>query len=406
MDARWIARQEDALARLRQALDDAVAGPAAGDAGSATEHRVLADIFAGRVPWQARALPALVQFARVRGRAQQPPVSVGDALTALGAVLARARPPGHPLWRFEPAVDQSTFDLLGFASVSAGIGRAAREHREGWWQHARASKTFILEAVTRLPSTRLAVVLGAGQAHGLPLRELASAFERLVLVDIDGAALARTVEDRLADPTLRARVETRVADVTGINGRAARALDGAIAGAAGPDEAQAGVFAVCRGYGLETPPRFLGPGEQADLLISDLLVSQLALALRSFARSRFEARFGPVPRSAEASWVEAWAELGLRLQQDHLGAVVDQAARAIVTADVVQRQTALDPAGNERPTGVAFSELGVERLADRIPGWLAIETSASWRWPRYRARRGAPGAVMDVDAVLVRPAGS
>ena len=106
-------------------------------------------------------------------------------------------------WRFDPAVDPHAFQLLGFAETSAGISRTQRENRDGWYEHARRHKTFILDAAAAVEQPRLAVVLGAGKAYDLPLDELARRFERVVLIDIDGAAMASTSSAVVRDARLR-----------------------------------------------------------------------------------------------------------------------------------------------------------------------------------------------------------
>ena len=111
------------------------------------------------------------------------------------------------------------------------------------------------------------MILGAGHAFDLPLVELAKAFDRLVLVDIDADALNATVAGVLKDPGLRARTELRLLDLTGVNGQLVRRIDESVAAAANAAEARDRLEALCWTYRL-APPRLLPPEERADLLVS------------------------------------------------------------------------------------------------------------------------------------------
>jgi hypothetical protein len=288
-------------------------------------------------------------------------------------------------WLFEPKVDAHAFELLGFAESSAGIARTQRENREGWWAHARRHKAFILDAAARVEHPRLAVVLGAGKAYDLPLEELAKRFERVVLVDIDAEALAPTRTATIRDAVLRGRVELRPMDISGVTARLALGIEAALSSSA-PEPA---LESLCRSYRLAAPPRLLEAGEHAELIVSGLVLSQLGLQPKLAAKRLFERRFGPIPRESELRWSFAWDELELRLQQDHVNALADQADLAVLSSDVVHRSG-----------GQAWSVIGSDRLEERLPAFQEIVARASWSWPRVR------GAVeTDVGAVLLRRRG-
>ena len=94
------------------------------------------------------------------------------------------------------------------------------------------------------------MILGAGHAFDLPLVELAKAFDKLVLVDIDADALNATVAGVLKIPGLRARTELRLLDLTGVNGQLVRRIDEAVAAAANAAEARDRLEALCWTYRL------------------------------------------------------------------------------------------------------------------------------------------------------------
>ena len=286
---------------------------------------------------------------------------------------------GEP-WIFDPAVDAHAFQLLGFAETSAGIARTQRENRQGWWEHARRHKAFILDAAVRVEQPRLAVVLGAGKAYDLPLEELARRFERVVLVDIDAEAMAASSAAAVRDPKLRARLELRAMDVTGVSARLARGIQDALHS----DQPETALEALCRSYRLDSPPRLAG--EAADLLVSGMLLSQLGLQPKLAAKRLFEQRFGKIAPGSAARWSAAWNDLDLRLQHDHVGALCEDAALAVLTSDVMHHSG-----------GESWSVIGAERLAARMPQHLEVLSEKSWTWTRVRGEMST-----DVHAVLLR----
>ena len=179
---------------------------------AAPAFRALRDSLTGTAPWRAELFDDLMTFGRAMHQlaGQAPDCNVGDLLTVLAA---RVQPPAQPLagegWRFDPAVDADAFARLAFRETSLGISGAQRENREGWWAHGQKNRAFIEQAAAGCPTRKLAVAFGAGRAFDLPLVEMARAFDRLVLVDIDAQALDETVAATFKDATLRARVETR-----------------------------------------------------------------------------------------------------------------------------------------------------------------------------------------------------
>lgn len=283
-------------------------------------------------------------------------------------------------WTFDPQVDAHAFQLLGFAETSAGITRTQRENREGWYEHARRHKAFILDAAERVGRPRLAVVLGAGKAYDLPLEELAKRFERVVLIDIDAEAMAAASAAAVRDASLRARLELRPMDVTGVTARLARGIHSALESPA--PEAQ--LETLCQSYRLATPPRFTE--EPADLLVSGMILSQLGLQPKLAAKRLYEQRFGKIARESEARWSATWDTLEAKLQQDHIAALGAQAALAVLTSDVIHHSG-----------GESWSAIGAQRLEERLPVGLEVLARKSWVWERIR------GAVRtDVHAVLLR----
>lgn len=228
-----------------------------------------------------------------------------------------------------------------------------------------------MDAAARVAQPRLAVVLGAGKAYDLPLAELAARFERLVLIDIDAAALEATCAATLRD---RKRVELRAMDVTGVMSRIAQGIQAA---------GEAGFDSLCRSYRLASLPRFVD--ERADLLVSGMMLSQLGLQPKLAAKRHYEARFG---RAFPESWAAPWDELERKLQQDHIDSLAAQAALSVLSSDVVHRSA-----------GETWSVLGAQHLEARIPPTLRVLARARWQWPRV----GAGEVVSEVEALLLAP---
>jgi hypothetical protein len=283
-------------------------------------------------------------------------------------------------WPFDPAVDAHAFRLLGFAETSAGISRTQRENRDGWYEHARRHKAFILDAAARVERPRLAVVLGAGKAYDLPLEDLAQRFERVILIDIDADAMAESSAATVRDAKLRARLELRPMDVTGVAARIARGVEEAMAS----ENVESRLEALCASYRLASPPRWTD--EKADLLVSGMLLSQLGLQPKLTAKRLFERRFGKIPATREARWAACWNELEARLQQDHIDALADHAGLAVLTSDVVHHSS-----------GESWTVIGAVRLEERLPRSLQVLAGSEWRWERVRRQLRT-----DVHAVLLR----
>jgi hypothetical protein len=372
---------------------------------SASQAAALRAVMRGEQPLYKGQIEVLVTFAHTMFLVGQkvpevPSCVLGDALTALSALGTNVSERWP--WRWDPVLDAKTFTQLGFSQASAGIVSAQRANREGWRAHAKRNRAFIEEAAGGCAQKNLAVVLGAGQAFDLPLTELARDFARIVLVDIDGAALDATIAATFKDAGLRAKVEPRVLDLSGINGQLVRAVDRVFAGSAGAGEIAGELSQLCRSYWLSERPRLLGADEHADLLVSGLVLSQIAWPQRVYALRLYEQRFGKLQGEEERRWVVPWWEFELRVQQDHITSLAGGADRIVLCSDVISRSTLLDAAGKERETGQKTFAIGVASLLERVPKSFRIEQHAAWQWQRYGAsKRGAPGSRMDVEGVLL-----
>jgi hypothetical protein len=371
---------------------------------SLTQAEQLRDVLGGSRARSDEDFEILVNFGRTMHRIGQldpsaPQANLGDTLTALSLVPQAGEVP----WIFDTRLDADAFEKLQFRETSQGIGKAQRKNREGWWSHAQKNRAFIEQVMRQTPGRKLAVILGAGHAFDLPLVELAAAFEKLVLVDIDAESLNAAVTGVLKDPALRARAELRVLDLTGINGQFVQRIDEAVASAANAEEARDRLEALCWTYRLVSP-RLLPPEERADLLVSSCVLSQVSWPQRVYARRVYERRFSSLPGPLELRWARHFTYLELRVQQDHLTSLAGVAEQVALTCDVLSNTTVLDAAGAELKSGRAIPTLGVPSLLERVPKFFSLQEHASWEWVFSKAARGANGLRKDVEGARLTSA--
>jgi hypothetical protein len=360
----------------------------------------LARALAEKAPCDAELIDRLLIFGRLMhrlaGKPGVPSCNVGDVLVASSGL-----PPTADAFRWdrETTLDPSTFAKLGFASTSKGIADAQHNNRDAWRSHTERCRSFIDAAADSSQAKHLAVVLGIGHGFDVPLATLAECFDRLILIDVDPAALSVTL-DALHRTSPRARIETRVMDLTGINRTMVATLDRLVDPSRDRSTVQNQIEDYVRSYRIGPGP-LLQPGEHADLLVSSCVASQLAWPQRAYALMRLE-KLGPVVGEAERRWSRAWFEFELRVQQDHIRACADTGEVTVLISDVANRLTALDNSGIEHATGQKVFTLGVDSLLERVPQSLRIMRHGSWLWTRHRpGPSGEPGSWMEVEGVIV-----
>jgi hypothetical protein len=370
---------------------------------------------AGESPWRAEYFERLVTLSLVLYRLARvfpgmPDSNVGDALeaiTSLRTMDANAR--SAAVWPFDPRISADARAKLGFRTSSEGIAKVQSHNRDGWRAHALKNRGFIEAAARKLRRRELAVVMGAGYAFDLPLVELSRSFARLVLVDVDEPSLSATVRAVFKEPRLRARVEPRILDLTGVNEALVRALDQIFATGDGRsssrDEILLRLADLARSYRVAPAPSwatFLTDGERPDLVVSSCVLSQIARPQRVYAQRLFEERFGKLRDEAERHFILPWREFELRVQHDHIKWLADLAEVAVLTSDMVHVATAFDATGVERPTGNRVFLMAVESLRERVPTFLRIAAHESWVWNRFRpGRNGEEGSRMEVCGIVL-----
>jgi hypothetical protein len=355
----------------------------------------------GSIPWRDELFEPFINFGRFMHRAGEtlgdaPRCNVGDVLTALGGI-----PPGAA-WSHDYGVDPTAFEKFGFRTTSARTASVEAQHRAGWAEHGQQSRAFINGAAPLCARRELAIVLGVGHGFDLPLVELARSFERVLLVDIDAVSLDATAAALEKEAGAGARIDTRVVDLTGINGRMVRGIDELAAQASDVETLQAQLEALARSYRPGASAASFW-GERADLVISACVATQLSWPQRSYALRVLE-RFmsGPMSEAAELRWSHSWFEFELRLQQQHVADLARMGALVLLISDLVSHGTSLDLTGNEQLNGRRVFSMGVNSLGERVPRLLEVERGARWLWPRYSPSGRVPGSIMEVHALALR----
>lgn len=177
--------------------------------------------------------------------------------------------------------------LEAFFEASGQVVRGtAPETRLYWRSHIDTSRARILQAADLAGGSEVATVLGSGLGMEIPLAELAGRFDRLVLVDLDGRSMLRSLDQ--VPRHLRSRVELKVMDVTSFAAALIESIDHAVDGSSSAREAfqRLGLILdeLSAGDPAQLPP--------SDLVVSSLLLSEIPRYPFSYAAQAVETRFG------------------------------------------------------------------------------------------------------------------
>ena len=356
-------------------------------------------VLGGGAPFPAEAYPKLKLFAEIAARIEAPDgvpgCTLGDALEAVAA-LASSLPP----WSFVPAIEPLSFRALDYARNAERIDREYRRNQPGWSAHGELSRRFIVNAVATLERREVVWVLGAGRAYDLPLEELAEDFDKVVLVDLELEAMQATLGS--LGEARRESFELLGADLTGIAGvwraRTREAIDGARDARGGA----ARLHALFQSYAVAEPRPWAFLGARPNLIVSQMVLSQLNEPLERYARRAYADRFAvPLleqhPKVALANMLFAH-----RVQHDHLRFLRAHAPAAVLTSDVAEQYTRLGSTGVVELVGDELLLLGAHRLLERVPHGLDVVRRHEWHWDRARFRAGADvGSRMRVGALLL-----
>lgn len=207
--------------------------------------------------------------------------------------------------------------LEEFFGTSGEIVRGtAPETRLYWRSHLERSRERILRAANLAAHREVATVLGAGAGSELPLAELAGRFDRLVLVDLDGPSMLRSL--RQIPRRLRSRVDLKIVDVTSFASGLIESTARAVESSSSAAESFQRLGRILDGLQAREPPD-LPP---SDLVVSSLLLSEIPRYPFSFAAQAVEDRFGVAIQTWERS-DEFYRRLVEVAVDDHVQLLVD-----------------------------------------------------------------------------------
>jgi hypothetical protein len=374
--------------------------------GQLTEEQLAAveRVFSGKQPWSFEHYQSLRAFAHALPRLNLPDLpallNFGDALSALDELRAAA----VPTWPTHDTVTDSTFRELGYASTSAGITRVREAHKASWREHGVNNKQLILRGAGHARGAR-AVVIGAGKLYDIPLHKLAERFDRLVLVDIDAAALTESVEQAGLEPELRARLSLVQADVTGINDVFFEKARAALA-SAGEADVYAALLQLLHDYRIDEPPPLV-PEHAApapfDFACSSMVLSQLATPLTVYVQEQLAARFPASQRTQAHEFQVALGQFTHRVQHAHIRSLLATAPCVALSSDITDQYTGLDARGNLIQAAVRLPLIGAPTLDQLVPRQQARTVlTAEWQWQHVIPTRAKPhGRTVQVQGIVI-----
>ncbi len=274
-----------------------------------------------------------------------------------------------------------------------------------------AAEAALAEPLAPAAGARQAIVLGGGACREIPLEDLASRFDRIVIDDIkppaDSAAL---VESRIGSADA-ARLQWRTRDLTGqiacLGEAWRRALDRESTAAAAI-EAMSQVAAAPLGAGHEASASAGDPsGERYTLVVASCLLSQLHAPAWQVARDLFAQRFPQATRELAESklWFDSLALLARALERRFvadLPSLVAPGGRIYLSESVrVSFLNWAGPATWSTRGGLRMTATG--DLADYLDSRFVIQTRDRWAWiVAPEEPPGPQGKAFDVQGLVLR----
>lgn len=377
----------------------------------------LARVFSHECPWSFDLYGPLRAFSHALPRLDVPDLPIqlhfADCLTALNEVLLRDAAAGvgegaygaglrRYGWETDHLVSPSALATLGYAASSADLTKLRARNRGGWEEHATRNRAFLLQP----DAHGTAVILGAGKLYDIPLRQLAGRYERLVLVDVDGAALAESVDSVLRRSDHRAHIELVTADVTGVGAGFVRAVDEIFAHPGSAEATYQALLALLYSFRSQGVPSLLPPNQipaPPTACFSVMLLSQLAEPLTRLVERRFVECFAGDTRLHAHEFRVALGQFTHRIQHQHVQALLCQSESVSLTTDVSEQQTRLAPKERSVLQGPPLPVIGAPHLVDLFPAARANEiVTAEWTWPHVQPTPKRPsGRLFHVQAAHV-----
>lgn len=269
-------------------------------------------------------------------------------------------------------------------------------------RHVAQSRRMIAAAAASVPPGQ-ALVLGAGACTEIPLAELAARFERVVLCDIDAAAMQQGVADAKLDDEQRAKIELHTFDLTGLTEPLLAEIGSLLPRCEEPAALIKGMAAI---LDAATPMPLPIEGRY-ELIVASCMLSQLHFGLTHGAASLFVQRFHEQTSALQQSprWSTALEGVARRMEAALLSEMFrllhDQGQ--IYLSESVQMCFVKTHESGQWQTEGTYRMLRTTDLADYVDARFVIVARERWEWivwPPMAA--GDTGRLFDVQAVVLR----
>ena len=359
----------------------------------------LEAVLDGKRLFDGTLLEPLAAFTNLLQSAQLPPefgdYGFGDALLAIEAAHAEQRQGDPQRWEFAPELDAPSAERLkDFRWTRAAASSEADR------EHGVKLRRCVLEAA-HAATPGSVVVCGALATPELPLAELASRFERVILNDLDLTELEELVRRAIPEQH-RERVKLERYDPTGSYAALAAGVASTLQTASAA-EAEPALVGLLQSYDVGAGSAGLTEGEtQPDLAVSAMLLSELGRGYTVHLQSAFEARGWDPAAPGRAPLQPALALLSRLVEQHHIQALLRRAKSAVLVSAVSQVTLQRLPNGQNAAQGEPHDLLSVEHLAERLPETTQTKAEQSWEWSQALPEGAKNGSLLTlVEAVLV-----
>jgi hypothetical protein len=262
---------------------------------------------------------------------------------------------------------------------------------------------MILDAAGDVEPGR-AIILGAGRSEEIPLAELVSRFDRVILNDRDGSLLEAGIARSGLDRDQAATVERRVADLTGVSDQFLHDLDRGLRSF--PDDSAEAAIDWLAHQAEAVRPETFATGETYDLVIASCVLCQLHLPACNGAIALFGARFpGQVePLRQSPRWFQAIYGLARRMEAGFLESLHGLVAKKgrIYLSDTVQGAFLHPVPGGGWMTDGLYRMTRTTQLSDDLDPRFRVENQGRWHWiVEAPDPSGAIGRLYNVQALVL-----
>lgn len=269
-------------------------------------------------------------------------------------------------------------------------------------QQVAESKSLILSAAEwAQPGSVL--ILGAGHAAELPLKELAARFERLTINDVDNSVLDEGLAAAGLTEEERKKFTVQIADLTGVTESLVSRLEEILETTRDPQEAieaMSHLLDTALVAGMPIEGKF-------DLVIASCVLSQLHFGLLHRARLAFDKQYPGQDKLLADSvrWSSAMFEMARRMEKKFIDDLAEHVAPGgfIYLADSTQMCYVKGTADGKWETAGTYRMLRTRYITDYLDERFASVARQRWDWVVNPPQQpGDEGRVYDVQGVVLK----